>query len=379
MLKQRQRIILAVIATCCVQVGCSSFPLASKPTAGSLEKKTIIALENENNLSSPSTAVCNQKTAPEILGTQINVDATGTEPMGQFGKQHVNVAEQEICPALEVASRIFPGGAQAAPQSGVILANLGSNSPTKSSAMAQPALPEVQPITQPAFPKNPDKLPLPAAIPSAPDSPVQKASKPNLSKENQQPNHLATTLLATEVTPAGEERFQFTKLVLCKKVEGFGKYDPAGPGYKFSPGSKGFPGERVLVYAEMKDPPRYTAQDIYRTKLSGEVEILRQSDQSVVCKLGFPGREDSSRTDRKDHHLVYSFHVPPSLPPGTYKLRVNARDCLENGSQLKDGIHSAKLCGQASAWVDFQVDVGRADADSSKDCNNMSKGGGNTP
>jgi hypothetical protein len=377
-LKQRQRIILVVIATCCAQVGCSSFPLASKSTAGSLEKKTITALENENNLPSPSPAVSNQKTAPEILGTQINVDAT-TESMGQFGKQDVNVAEQEICPALEVASRIFPGGAQAAPQSGVILANLGSNTPTKSSATAQPTLPVVQPITQPAFPKNPDKLPPPAAIPSALDSPVQKASKPNLSKENQQPNHLATNLLATEVTPAGDERFQFTKLVLCKKVEGFGKYDPAGPGYKFSPGSKGFPGERVLVYAEMKNPPCYTAQDIYRTKLSGEVEILRQSDQSVVCKLGFPEREDSSRTDRKDHHLVYSFHVPPSLPPGTYKLRVNARDCSKNGSQLKDGIHSAKSCGQASAWVDFQVDVGRADADSSKDCDNLSKGGGNTP
>jgi hypothetical protein len=371
-------------AACHLQAGCGLLPVYSK-----------LAPSASDRLSSKNTGTNNAPPAhraPQTAANQLS-QASPLEEVDSHraGKTNPNtpilaaVPEPETCPVLEVASRVFPDGEKPLVSGGVILAELtnptsktyratvSANEPSESGS--QPA---IAPLSQPIFPETEPasarSLASPGSLVAATDSkkPVAPENRPS-SAPGEPPQ---TEGSKKSASPAGEERFLFTKLVLCKRVEGFGQYDPVAPGYKFSPGTKGFPGERVLLYAEMNSPPRYTADGTHRTKLSGEVEILRQADQSLVCKLGFPGREDCSRTARKDHHLVYSFHVPPGLPPGTYTLRVNARDCSqsrESNGKCIDGT------SQASASVDFQVDVGRTGAEPFREKSPQSTGGVNTP
>jgi len=269
------------------------------------------------------------------------------------------------CPVLEVASKVFPETEKPLVSSGVILADLTKPNPATSPSPADHqnvalGIPPLDPPSQsPSQPLDVVGQKSQEKLPPLDESTLAKATLENLPKST---DGSSTKPPRTTETEAGS--FRFTKLILCKRVDGFGQYEPVTPGYRFCPGSGDFPGERVLLYGELASPPGYTTEGTFRTKLSGEVEILRQNDPAAVCKLGFPGREDCSRTPRKDHHLVYSFHVPPGLPPGKYTLRVNARDCSVKNEGTEKGSRENK---QTSAIVDFEVDVGRGQGDGARD------------
>ncbi len=148
--------------------------------------------------------------------------------------------------------------------------------------------------------------------------------------------------------------FTLSKVVLCKRVEGFGQFDPIDPGYKFMPGSIGGPGERVLVYAELGNVSSLLEDGWFRTHLAGRVEILDQHNKKTVCILDFPSREDKSRTERRDQHLVFCFHVPPNLAPGLYSLRVTAQNSVTTVSEPGENPP------MPTATLDFLIDVIRS-------------------
>ena len=358
---------------CAMQTGCSAFPLSAKPNREPNPTGTQ-AQKSQVKESSADSAKHNGLLA--TAGMEItNQEPIVPPPQDPISSSTTNV-ESIDCPVLEVASKVFPNTEKTLVSGGVILADLtkSPNNASNNSGDSQTGALGIPPLQQ-----------LSETVSQVPSSSDQKGSGSPLSKNaglngSADPEMNKKTVQETasdsgQTQPAGVESFQFTKLILCRRVDGFGQYEPVTPGYRFCSGAAGFPGERVLLYAEMTAPPGYCAEGTFRTNLAGEVEILRQNDQMVVCKLGFPGREDCCRTARKDHHLVYSFHVPPGLPPGTYTLRVNARDCSRN--KLPSEKNSTE-CIQASAKVDIEVDLGRGHGEGTREKTNIPASGGNT-
>lgn len=360
---------------CILQTGCSVFPVSAKPipepTSNGSQTKKCSAKETTTD--SPK-GKDNQLLQAAILESPDKDSLVPSTP--NSNQPPTPNKEGEECPVLEVASKVFPDTEKNLVSNEVILADLtkpGQASASNTDGGQAEAL-GIPPLYIASQPKSP-----------ALDISGQKSQVTSPSKH---PGSIAKAHLVSDSTPGpdspqelasakpkGVEPFHFTKLILCKRVDGFGQYEPVAPGYRFCPGTAGFPGERILLYAEMASPPGYSAEGTFRTKLAGEVEILRQNDRTAVCKLGFPGREDCSRTARKDHHLVYSFHVPPGLPPGTYTLRVNARDC----SQKTSGPEKiSPESTQTSAMVDFEVDVGRGQSEGARDKTLLPAGGGKT-
>lgn len=351
---------------CILQTGCNLFPVSAKPLSDPPTK------ENQSRKMPFQEAATGSFLNDQLAVTGTQTDPPNVAPRHFQGNNHGDSnqptkgdCEVEECPVLEVASKVFPETEKPLVSSGVILADLTKPNPAtgpgnadhQNGALGIPPLnpPSPPPSTAPEFAGHKSQ----ESVPPSAERSLAKATLENLPKSTD-----GSSTEPAQTTEAETGVFRFTKLILCKRVDGFGQYEPISPGYRFCPGSAGFPGERVLLYGELASPPGYTTAGTFRTKLSGEVEILRQNDPVVVCKLGFPGREDCSRTPRKDHHLVYSFHVPPGLPPGKYTLRVNARDCSLNNQGAEKNSGDRK---QASAVVDFELDVGRGQGDGARD------------
>jgi hypothetical protein len=111
------------------------------------------------------------------------------------------------------------------------------------------------------------------------------------------------------------------RLCFCRRVEGFGVFDPLPDDHRFRPG------ECVELYAEFRN---FTCEPAgpgggHRTRLAGRLELRDAAGKAVLGPLPFD-RADESRTPRRDFHRVYSFRLPPALPPGTYALHLEVTD-----------------------------------------------------
>jgi len=115
------------------------------------------------------------------------------------------------------------------------------------------------------------------------------------------------------------------QLCFCRRIQTFGVYDPLPPEPSFQAGHAGQPGERVCVYAEVRNARTCHEGSHHVVALDGMVEIL-DADGAVVFRADYPERPDRSRSPRTDCFRGYEFNVPANLPPGRYALRVQVRD-----------------------------------------------------
>jgi hypothetical protein len=127
------------------------------------------------------------------------------------------------------------------------------------------------------------------------------------------------------------------EVCFCRRIDSFGQYERLPRSrqghYEFQAGSDGLPGERIQIYAEVRNFTSVRHNDHFETRLTSELEIHDNSlgirDRAprlppVYMKLGTCS--DVSQTRRHDYFLNFQFHVPPRLPPGLYTLRVTIKD-----------------------------------------------------
>jgi hypothetical protein len=117
-----------------------------------------------------------------------------------------------------------------------------------------------------------------------------------------------------------------SNVCFCRRIDGFGRYDALPGAPAFQAGVEGRPGERVQLYAEVRNfncQPRGAYCEI---RLASTLEIYDERGRVPVVTLAPLTCTDRSRTPRQDYFLNFQFHVPPRVPPGAYRLRVTVKD-----------------------------------------------------
>jgi hypothetical protein len=239
------------------------------------------------------------------------------------------------------------------------------------SSFVQPATLKVEPATTQPEDKPPPKVAVAEKTePPAPDSPVVAALKCALLNDPRKAKQLlechdaptrerllALLSLAADIEAGNLERLPpedladmleqlrglveslrrrapliLDKVSLCRRIDGFGRYETLPPEYAFQAGVEGRPGERIQVYAEVRNFTCQPCEGCFETVLRSSLEILDEKGQHVVT-LNPPERTDRRSTPRQDYFLNFEFHVPAKLPPGSYTLRVTVKDGTRTAGQ----------------------------------------------
>jgi hypothetical protein len=144
------------------------------------------------------------------------------------------------------------------------------------------------------------------------------------------------------------------KVCFCRKIDNFGQYVALPPDYEFQAGLERRPGERVQVYAEVRNFASHPRNGVYETKLVSSLTIhkleltKKKSQQKEAGKqpedvlLNLGTYTDHSQTPRQDLFLNFQFHVPPRVPPGLYTLSVIVKDVTPGAPQQPSGERVAR-------------------------------------
>jgi hypothetical protein len=115
------------------------------------------------------------------------------------------------------------------------------------------------------------------------------------------------------------------KLCLCRKIVGFGLYEPLTESWVKA-------GQQVLLYCEMTGM-RYEANDAsFVSRLSSKIEIGSVKNSVFQWTHDFGRKEDVCASRRHDFFANYRFSIPAGLPPGSYRLRLTQTDLIANRS-----------------------------------------------
>jgi hypothetical protein len=107
-------------------------------------------------------------------------------------------------------------------------------------------------------------------------------------------------------------------LTLCKKVIGYGAYEP----YETSRFS---PGQPLALYVEVENYHSESTEKGYITLLGSSYELLDDEGRRVGGD-SFPDVEDICRARRRDFHIQYRLTLPAKIEPGHYRLNLTIRD-----------------------------------------------------
>jgi hypothetical protein len=118
------------------------------------------------------------------------------------------------------------------------------------------------------------------------------------------------------------------KVCFCKRINGFGYYEALSPNPEFEAGTDRFPGNRVTIYAEVRNFRSVPKGSVYETHLVKRVEIYpTQNPKGEPITIQKPdwAQPTRSRSPQQDLFLNITFNLPP-LPDGQYTLRVVVED-----------------------------------------------------
>jgi hypothetical protein len=133
--------------------------------------------------------------------------------------------------------------------------------------------------------------------------------------------------LVQAAVAALEERapLAISALELCRKVKGFGDFEPIDS-------TSCRPGRSVIVYCEMTGL-RYAAEgDMYRSRLSSRIEVVASGGGEPVWKHDLGTAGELGRRRRRDFYVNYRVTLPEGLSPGSYELRLIQDDLVANRS-----------------------------------------------
>jgi hypothetical protein len=122
--------------------------------------------------------------------------------------------------------------------------------------------------------------------------------------------------------------FEITALQLCRKVRGFGDFEPIEA-------IACRPGHGVIVYCEMTGV-RYAPEGTrFHSRLQSRVEIRRAGGGEPVWTQVLGTADDVCQHRRRDFYVNYRVILPESLAPGVYELRLVEDDLVGNQSATR--------------------------------------------
>ncbi|MEM6394213.1 MAG: hypothetical protein AAF797_15715 [Planctomycetota bacterium] len=128
----------------------------------------------------------------------------------------------------------------------------------------------------------------------------------------------------------GELPITVAKMELCRRVEGYGVYEPL-PSRVFRAGGM----KKAVVYLELENFTREAVDDGYEVKLRQEVTLYKAEDGMAVWRQKPVEIRDRSKNPRRDFFVVQVVSLPRDLGVGRYVLKVKGQD-------LHGGMHYAR-------------------------------------
>lgn len=121
----------------------------------------------------------------------------------------------------------------------------------------------------------------------------------------------------------GEQPVSIRTVKLCKRVSGFGVYEPfEGDGFLAGRANK------LIVYVEVDDFTRepVEGEDRFEVRLEQEVVLFNEADGLAVWRHAPQQVVDVSRRQRRDFWIVQMVTLPANLGVGKYRLKVRVTD-----------------------------------------------------
>ncbi|HWY85139.1 MAG TPA: hypothetical protein VNX28_00360 [Gemmataceae bacterium] len=116
------------------------------------------------------------------------------------------------------------------------------------------------------------------------------------------------------------------KACFCESILSYGNYEPLPDDHAFQSSTPNRPGERVLLYIELRNFASEAKNDGYVTRLVSSLEI-RDRHGKLVCPLPLRDEKADRRHTRfQDLCKIYKFYVPDNLAAGTYTLVIGITD-----------------------------------------------------
>ncbi|AGA26884.1 hypothetical protein [Singulisphaera acidiphila] len=124
---------------------------------------------------------------------------------------------------------------------------------------------------------------------------------------------------AAVVALESEAPLEISDLRLCRKVNGFGNFDPLDTAACKA-------GQPLIVYCEMSGLQYTAAGEQFHSRLSSRVELVPTSGGDPVWAQSLGSAEDVCRRRRRDYYVNYRIILADTIPPGVYELRVVQKD-----------------------------------------------------
>jgi hypothetical protein len=129
--------------------------------------------------------------------------------------------------------------------------------------------------------------------------------------------------IVAEVKASPEHRplLRISDLQLCRKVFGFGSFEPlADRSVKV--------GQHLLIYCELTGL-QYEARDAgFVSRISSRIEIKPALGGPALWEQELGAAEDLCRRQRRDYYVNYRIDLPRTLGPGAYTLRFLQTDLV---------------------------------------------------
>jgi len=142
------------------------------------------------------------------------------------------------------------------------------------------------------------------------------------------PEAAANPSVVAKQTPV-EPELTVVSLTFCKKVEGFGNFEPVAAGTLK-------PGKPIGLYWEVEGLVTKSDAKGHHTKLSSAIEVVDESG-TLVWSSHLGQAEDTCRRPRRDYFVNTRLTLPDNLKPGTYQLRLKLED-IHGKQQATDAI-----------------------------------------
>jgi len=117
-----------------------------------------------------------------------------------------------------------------------------------------------------------------------------------------------------------QKQLQITKLVLCRSVSGYGRYE-AFYDNRFRMGALPL----ILVYTELANSkPQQRSDGRHVVRLTEELALWDAANEKEVWHSDPVSVTDESSSRRRDFFLAQYLRLPASVRPGQYNLRVRS-------------------------------------------------------
>lgn len=117
----------------------------------------------------------------------------------------------------------------------------------------------------------------------------------------------------------GEAPLEVSDLRVCRKVHGFGNYEPLEA-------SACKAGQSLIIYCEMSGLHYSPVGEQFHSRLSSRVELVPANGGEPVWAQALGLAEDVCRHRRRDYYVNYRIVLAETIPPGVYELRLVQKD-----------------------------------------------------